>query len=226
MPTKEPQFPQQEQIKPIETPEDFQNWVLEEAKKSDDYFEFYKKAVHKFLDLWLEDKKVGGVETQELIRTEALKIATKNNAPLNEFVDKLYKITTKYAELRTREANDKKIFDSVKQASLFKIEEENELKEILESYKNQTGDYKARSIIMKLNEKLEPLGYSGGEFVEKMTKLDERGFPMDNVINYGGIFLTSTYSIETGIKVRLEMNYRNSGMPREIAKSRADNMFK
>jgi hypothetical protein len=109
---------------------------------------------------------------------------------------------------------------------LFKIEEENELKEILESYKNQTGDYKARSIIMKLNEKLEPLGYSGGEFVEKMTKLDERGFPMDNVINYGGIFLTSTYSIETGIKVRLEMNYRNSGMPREIAKSRADNMFK
>jgi len=38
MPTKEPQFPQHEQIKPIETPEDFQNWVLEEAKKSDDYF--------------------------------------------------------------------------------------------------------------------------------------------------------------------------------------------
>ncbi|MEI7498515.1 MAG: hypothetical protein WCK11_04525, partial [Candidatus Falkowbacteria bacterium] len=116
----------------LERKRSFANWVLGEAKKHEDYLEFYEVAENKFFDLLMEKKDIvmGMASSQLVIRKEAIKLAKKENVEFVEATEKIYGILIQYQEN-----------DVVNYASRYDNKRTPEQKEIKNKQKKEIKEY-------------------------------------------------------------------------------------
>jgi hypothetical protein len=182
----------------VETEEEskFHNWVLDEAKKHEDYIKFYESAINKFLDLTLEygkTPKLGSPYINNVtIRSEAYKIAKKDDQDFVRATNCLTEIFTEVYKHRDlyyyNPQLDSKISRKTHQIKLDEKEKYHEkiksrVADILRDYKNKSGqDWD--SVRRELHDKLSLLTY-GGALSSKIKEVNNKlGTAMENVINY------------------------------------------